>query len=168
MPLLRGKSREIVSHNIKELIASGYPQKQAIAIAMREAGIKRIPNGLLDWLGLGPTSTTYYVEGGNSRYGRSKSRGSAGSGSREKESRSRENSESYRGYKIVHTRGEKGYFVPDLDDTGEGFRSKDDAKLFIAAKTSKGNKQRNPGMETYNLCSTCSRSFPEKIFCKRW
>jgi len=36
MPLKRGKSKKIVSENISELRHSGYPQKQAIAIALNE------------------------------------------------------------------------------------------------------------------------------------
>lgn len=38
MPLRKGKSDAVVSANISELIHSGRPQKQAIAIAMRKAG----------------------------------------------------------------------------------------------------------------------------------
>lgn len=38
MPLKEGKSQETVSHNIKELVNSGRPQKQAVAIALKEAG----------------------------------------------------------------------------------------------------------------------------------
>jgi len=37
MPLKKGSSKEVVSENIKELIHSGHPQKQAIAIALSEA-----------------------------------------------------------------------------------------------------------------------------------
>jgi hypothetical protein len=33
MPLKKGKSKKIISKNISELRHSGYPQKQAIAIA---------------------------------------------------------------------------------------------------------------------------------------
>jgi RNase H-fold protein (predicted Holliday junction resolvase) len=38
MPLLKGKSDKIVSRNIAELVHSGRPQKQAVAIAMNMAG----------------------------------------------------------------------------------------------------------------------------------
>ena len=38
MPLKSGKSKKVVSGNIKELMHSGRPQKQAIAIAMSKAG----------------------------------------------------------------------------------------------------------------------------------
>lgn len=37
-PLSPGSSREAVGGNISELVHSGYPQKQAVAIAMRKAG----------------------------------------------------------------------------------------------------------------------------------
>ena len=38
MPLKSGKSQKIVSANIKAEMASGKPQKQAIAIALAKAG----------------------------------------------------------------------------------------------------------------------------------
>lgn len=38
MPLDKGKSKEAVSYNIKELVKSGRPKPQAVAIALREAG----------------------------------------------------------------------------------------------------------------------------------
>ncbi len=38
MPLKKGKSKAVVSANIRELMHSGRPQKQAVAIAMRSAG----------------------------------------------------------------------------------------------------------------------------------
>ena len=41
MPLKKGKSKAVISSNIRELRHSGRPQKQAIAIAMRSAGKAR-------------------------------------------------------------------------------------------------------------------------------
>jgi hypothetical protein len=42
MPLKAGRSNSVVSANIKELIATGkYPQRQAVAIAMSNAGRAR-------------------------------------------------------------------------------------------------------------------------------
>lgn len=38
MPLKSGKSKKVISENIKELISTGRPQKQAIAIALDKAG----------------------------------------------------------------------------------------------------------------------------------
>lgn len=41
MPLQKGSSQETVSKNISELVKSGHPQKQSIAIAMKEAGLSK-------------------------------------------------------------------------------------------------------------------------------
>jgi len=37
MPLKKGKSKEVVAKNIKELINAGKPQKQAVAIALKQS-----------------------------------------------------------------------------------------------------------------------------------
>lgn len=41
MPLKKGRSKQVVSANIRKLRHEGYPQKQAIAIAMRSAGRRK-------------------------------------------------------------------------------------------------------------------------------
>lgn len=41
MPLKSGRSRKVISSNIKTEMASGKPQRQAIAIAMSKAGKSR-------------------------------------------------------------------------------------------------------------------------------
>jgi len=41
MPLKKGKSKKTVSKNISTLMHEGRPQKQAIAIAMSEAGMEK-------------------------------------------------------------------------------------------------------------------------------
>ena len=41
MPLKKGSSKKVISKNISELMHSGRPQKQAIAIAMSTAHKKK-------------------------------------------------------------------------------------------------------------------------------
>jgi hypothetical protein len=38
MPLRKGKSKEIVSGNIREMIKAGHPKKQAVAASLAKAG----------------------------------------------------------------------------------------------------------------------------------
>lgn len=42
MPLKKGKSKEVASYNIKELVEAGYPGKQAVAIALQQAGKNKL------------------------------------------------------------------------------------------------------------------------------
>jgi hypothetical protein len=37
MPLLKGKSQRVISHNIKEMQKAGHPHDQAVAATMRQA-----------------------------------------------------------------------------------------------------------------------------------
>ena len=37
MPLIKGKSKKVISENIKEMESSGHPRRQAIAAALSEA-----------------------------------------------------------------------------------------------------------------------------------
>jgi|TARA_R110000796_G_scaffold53822_3_gene126186 hypothetical protein len=41
MPLTKGKTKKAVSSNVKKLKKEGYPQKQAVAIALNSAGKSR-------------------------------------------------------------------------------------------------------------------------------
>lgn len=41
MPLKEGKSKKVVSENIEKEMHEGMPQKQAVAVAMKKAGMSK-------------------------------------------------------------------------------------------------------------------------------
>lgn len=41
MPLIKGKSKAVISQNIRQEVKAGRPQKQAVAIALRSAGVPK-------------------------------------------------------------------------------------------------------------------------------
>jgi hypothetical protein len=52
IPLKKGKSKKVISENIKEMMAAGHPQKQAVAAALslaRKSGAKIPKKGPVKW-----------------------------------------------------------------------------------------------------------------------
>lgn len=41
MPLKTGRSRKVISENIREMVAAGHPRDQSVAAALRNAHVKR-------------------------------------------------------------------------------------------------------------------------------
>ena len=50
MPLKKGRSKDVISENIAELVKSGHSRKQAVAIAYKEArtGERGFPSQLIN------------------------------------------------------------------------------------------------------------------------
>lgn len=45
MPLRLGKLKKIISGNVREMVKSGYPQKQAVAASLKKAGMAKKKKG---------------------------------------------------------------------------------------------------------------------------
>lgn len=60
MPLKEGSGKKVIGQNISELRHSGYPEKQAIAISMHQAGKSHPKHGKAHH---GPESHTHHLPG---------------------------------------------------------------------------------------------------------
>lgn len=47
MPLKSGSSKAVVSSNIREMVAAGHPQKQAVAAALSNARKRKKPHEVM-------------------------------------------------------------------------------------------------------------------------
>ena len=54
MPLLKGKSQETISSNIREMMHAGHPQQQAIAAALSQSRRARAEGGVSEKIHVGP------------------------------------------------------------------------------------------------------------------
>jgi len=54
MPLHKGKSQDVISENISEMVRAGRPQKQAVAAALNEARQSKARGGASEKIHVGP------------------------------------------------------------------------------------------------------------------
>ena len=73
MPLKAGRSRKVISDNIRDMVAAGHPQAQAVAASLRTAGIKRkgttMAKGMGGELGMSPRKAMASGKSGDGNFG---------------------------------------------------------------------------------------------------
>lgn len=73
MPLKAGRSRKVISDNIRDMVAAGHPQAQAVAASLRAAGIKRkgtkMAKGMAGELGMSPRKAMASGKTGDGNFG---------------------------------------------------------------------------------------------------
>lgn len=73
MPLKAGRSRQVISSNIAEMVAAGHPRDQAVAASLRAAGIKRKGNhmakGMAGEYGMSPRKAMASGKSGDGNFG---------------------------------------------------------------------------------------------------
>ena len=73
MPLKAGRSRKVISDNIREMVAAGHPRDQAVAASLRTAGIKRkgtaMAKGMGGEMGMSPRKAMASGKSGDGNFG---------------------------------------------------------------------------------------------------
>ena len=154
----KGKSRDVVSANIRKLMGEGHPQEQAVAIALREAGLSRTKRNLsrfdqcvADVTARGGAREPRAVcaAAGRKKYGKRKFAAMARAG----KARAKHNHKGARSasFNVVHEGNNYGI---RYSHTIKTFKSEDAAKRFAAKKNERAQegmyyvrpnpKRRNP------------------------